>query len=204
MAESTHERVFLEERNGDRLDRKRVLQGLAILTWLRYYRGSVEGAVLSASKNRSRFRELAVCLSRRTFQRIAIIKRTPFRRKRIYSYIIAPSRTNRVITVRDIHVETLEILQSILFCWKRIYVAFPFSFFCKKQRKETGDLYLLFSRKIFIYKTERRYNCNGSLENRKIQNNWRKNDSRNVIGLERNKRCMQISAVRNRTKTNYR
>lgn len=158
MAESIHERVFLEERNGDRLDRKRVLQGLAILTWLRYYRGSVhEGAVLSASKNRSRFRELAVCLSRRTFRRIAIIKRTPFRRKRIYSYIIAPSRTNRVITVRDIHVETLEIFRSILFSWKWIYVAFHFSFFCKNNRKRPAIYKFFFLQKIFIYKIETRY-----------------------------------------------
>lgn len=151
MAESIHERVFLEERNGDRLNRKRVLQGLAILTWLRYYRGSVhEGAVLSASKNRSRFRELAVCLSRRTFRRIAIIKRTPFRRKRIYSYIIAPSRTNRVITVRDIHVETLEIFRSILFSWKWIYVAFHFSFSAKTTEKDRRFIDFFFTKNLYI------------------------------------------------------
>lgn len=159
MAESIHERVFLEERNGDRLDRKRVLQGLAILTWLRYYRGSVlEGAVLSASKNRSRFRKLAVCLSPRTFQRIAIIKRTPFRRKRIYSYIIAPSRTKRVITVLRYTRRNIGNFSEHSFLLEMNIRCVSLSLFLQKQQKETGNLYIFFFlRKIFIYKIETRY-----------------------------------------------
>lgn len=174
MAESIHERVFLEERNGDRLDRKRVLQGLAILTWLRYYRGSVlEGAVLSASKNRSRFRKLAVCLSPRTFQRIAIIKRTPFRRKRIYSYIIAPSRTKRVITVLRYTRRNIGNFSEHSFLLEMNIRCVSLSLFLQKQRKETGDLYIFFYEKS-LYIKSKRYNCDGSLKNRKIQNNWRK------------------------------
>lgn len=91
----------------------------------------------------------------------------------------------------DIHVETLEIFQSILFCWKWIYVAFLFPFFCKNNGKRPA-IYTFFFYEKSLYIKSKRYNCDGSLKNRKIQNNWRKNDSRNVIGLERNKKYMQI------------